>query len=130
MIRLSALTASAALLLTAPLMASELGRLSSDTTGARAVELLDIDFIRVTKRAFNLGLLSQDLGYTLTVAADGTVTDCTLARSFRNPFIAREMCRSIIRSVTLAPAQDAAGNAVGGTYEGMIRIRSPFTATQ
>jgi hypothetical protein len=130
MIRLFPVFAPAALLLAAPLAAGELLPLSSDTTGARPVELLEIDFIRVTKRAFNLGLLSQDLGYTLTVAADGTVTDCTLSRSFRSPLIAREMCRSIIRSATLAPARDAAGNPVSGTYQGMIRIRSPFTASQ
>jgi hypothetical protein len=92
--------------------------------------LLEIDFIRVTKRAFNLGLLTQDLGYTLAVAADGTVTNCQLSRSFRNPITTREMCRSITRAVTLAPARDAAGNPVSGTYQGMIRIQSPFAATQ
>jgi hypothetical protein len=120
----------AALALAAPLMASELQPLSADMTGAQPAQLLEIDFIRVTKRAFNLGLLSQDLGYTLTVAADGTVTDCQLSRRFRNPITTREMCRSITRAVTLAPARDAAGNPVSGTYQGMIRIQSPFTASQ
>ncbi|WP_324075295.1 MAG: hypothetical protein RSE14_00880 [Erythrobacter sp.] len=120
----------AALALAVPLMASELQPISADVTGARLAQLLEIDFIRVTKRAFNLGLLTQDLGYTLAVAADGTVTNCQLSRSFRNPITTREMCRSITRAVTLAPARDAAGNPVSGTYQGMIRIQSPFAATQ
>jgi hypothetical protein len=120
----------AVLMLAAPVMATELQPLSADTSGARPAELLEIDFVRVTKRAFNLGLLSQDLGYTLSVAADGSVTDCQLSRQFRSSATGREMCRSITRAVTLAPARDAAGNAVSGTYQGMIRIRSPFTASQ
>ena len=120
----------AALALAVPLMASELQPISADVTGARLAQLLEIDSIRVTKRAFNLGLLTQDLGYTLAVAADGTVTNCQLSRSFRNPITTREMCRSITRAVTLAPARDAAGNPVSGTYQGMIRIQSPFAATQ
>lgn len=120
----------AALALGAPLMASEIKPISAAMTGAQPAQLLEIDFIRVTKRAFNLGLLSQDLGYTLTVAADGTVTDCELSRRFRNPITARELCRSITRAVTLTPARDAAGNPVSGTYQGMIRIQSPFTANR
>lgn len=120
----------AALALSVPLMASDLQPVSARVEGARPVELVEIDFIRVTKRAFKLGLLSQDLGYTLTVAADGSVTDCALSRSFRNPLTTREMCRSITRAVRLAPALDAAGNAVSGTYQGMIRIQSPFAASQ
>jgi hypothetical protein len=130
MMRCFAILIAAGMTLATPLAARDLGRLSPDATGARPVELLEIDFVRVTKRAFQLGLLSQDLGYTLTVAADGTVTDCTLSRSFRSPLTAREMCRSIIRSATLAPAQDAGGNPVSGAYQGMIRIRSPYTASQ
>jgi hypothetical protein len=128
--RLHVLFVSSALTASAPLAAAQVETASAELTGARPVEMVKIDFVSVTRRALQLGLLSQDLGYTLSVAADGSVTDCALSRTFRNRLTTKELCRSIMRSVALAPARDAQGNAIGGTYEGQVRIRSPFAASQ
>jgi protein TonB len=71
-------------------------------------------------------MLSQTLGYTVTVAADGAVTDCTLSRKFRRAFINAQLCKAVAGSAQFAPARDAQGNAVASTYKGEVRIHSFF----
>jgi hypothetical protein len=88
------------------------------------------DYEEFFDRVTQLGMLSQNLGYSVTVASDGKVTDCTLARSFRSPFVTKEMCKAISRNAQFQPARDSQGNAVSGTYKGEVRIYSYFAANR
>ena len=103
---------------------------SAASSDGRPPELTAFDYKSFFRRSTQLGLLTQDLGYTLSVAADGSITDCKLSRSFRLANTERELCRAITRAADLAPATDAAGNPVPGTYQGEVKIWSPFAATQ
>lgn len=96
-------------------------------TAVQPVELLEFDYEEFFVRATRLGMLTQTLGYTVTVGQDGEVTDCTLARSFRSPYTTKELCKAIARYAQFQPARDAQGNAVLGTYTGEVQIYSYFT---
>jgi len=100
---------------------------SSETAGFKPEELLEFDYKEFFVRATRLGMLSQTLGYTVTVGQDGEVTDCTLARSFRSPYTTKELCKAIARYAQFQPALDAQGNAVLGAYTGEVHIYSYFT---
>ncbi|TAD75320.1 MAG: hypothetical protein EAY70_10735 [Sphingomonadales bacterium] len=132
----SAITAS--LVWTAPLGAEtevEIARVDAGhipaaqvVTGAQAVELVDFDYDAFFDRATQLGLLSQRLGYTLTVGLDGKPVDCALSRNFRNSFTAKELCKKLKASAMFSPARDQAGNAVVAVYVGEVRIWSVFAS--
>lgn len=94
------------------------------------VELVAFDYQEFFDRATQLGMLSQTLGYTLTVAPDGKVTDCSLARRFKSPYVTKELCEAVSRNAQLNPARDAQGNAVSGTYKGEVQIYSYFAANR
>lgn len=95
-----------------------------------SAELVSFNYMLVFRRAAQLGLLSQDIDYTVTVAPDGTARDCDLAQEFRSPFTSKELCRAIIRSAEFAPARDEAGQATSATFAGTIRYWSPFAASR
>jgi len=90
------------------------------------VQLAAFDYDNFLERALELGMLSQTLGYTVTVAADGKVTDCKLGRKFRRAFINAQLCKAVVSSAQFAPARDAQGNAVASTYQGDVKIHSFF----
>lgn len=94
--------------------------------GSRPVALMAFDYDEFFDRATQLGMLSQSLGYTVTVAADGTATDCALARRFRSQYTTKELCKSIARNAQFQPARDAQGNAIAATYQGKVQIYSFF----
>lgn len=91
------------------------------------VELVSFNYPRFFNRAHQLGLTTQNLGFTLAVDAQGKVTGCELARDFRNRFTEREVCRKLASNIRLNPARDAAGTAVSGTFQGEVMILSYFT---
>ncbi len=62
-------------------------------------------------------ILSQQLGYVLTVGSDGNVTKCELTREFRLRATEIAMCRPFVRHMSFEPALDAQGNPTVGTYE-------------
>ena len=90
------------------------------------VQLRAFDYRNFFERTIELGLPSQTLGYTVAIAADGQVTDCTLARKFRRAFIRDQVCKAIVGNAQFEPARDAQGNAVAASYQGEIRIYSFF----
>ncbi len=67
-----------------------------------------------------LGMLAQQLDYTIEVGSDGTPTSCKLSRKFRSPLVNKQLCEVLMRRSRFAPARDAWGTAVGGTYTGRI----------
>lgn len=73
-----------------------------------------------------LGMLAQQLDYTIEVAPDGTSTSCKLARKFRSPLVNKQLCEVLLRRSRFAPARDAWGTAVGGTYIGRITFDMPI----
>lgn len=93
---------------------------------AQPVQLAAFDYEEFFDRATQLGMLSQTLGYTLTVAADGKVTDCALGRSFRSPYVTKELCKSLSRNAQFEPARDDRGIAISDTYKGDVQIYSFF----
>ncbi|MFU7528158.1 hypothetical protein [Qipengyuania sp. ASV99] len=103
---------------------------SISPTAAQPVELVEFDYEEFFVRAMRLGMLTQTLGYTVTVAADGEVTECALARSFRRPYTTKELCKAIARYAQFQPARDAQGNAVDGSYTGEVEIYSYFAPSQ
>lgn len=92
----------------------------------RGVELVDFDYDGFFDRATQLGMLTQRLGYTLTVAADGKVTDCKLSRTFRSGYTSTELCKELARSASFRPARDAQGNYTIGEYQNEVQIWSFF----
>lgn len=72
-------------------------------------------------------ILSQRLGYTLTVDAAGTVTECALDYEFRLRATQIAMCRPFVKHMTFEPALDAAGNPVVGKYEFDVDFSMMFT---
>ncbi|RNJ61635.1 MAG: hypothetical protein EDM03_14730 [Porphyrobacter sp. IPPAS B-1204] len=93
---------------------------------AQSPQLTSINYVRLYRRLVQAGMVSQVLGYSLTVDADGKPVGCSFSRDFRMLATEREVCRSFIRSVTFEPARDAQGNPVAGTYGGEIEIASFF----
>lgn len=98
----------------------------SSTEPLQPVQLVAFDYHNFLERSLELGMLSQTLGYSVTVAADGEVTDCTFSRKFRRAFITAQLCKAVAGSAQFAPARDAQGNAVPSTYKGEVKIHSFF----
>ena len=65
-------------------------------------------------------LLSEVIGYTLTVDADGKAVDCELSRSFRRKAVTLSLCRPLMKHSRFEPARDAMGNAVPGKFSSEI----------
>ena len=103
---------------------------AAETAASKPVELVSFNYMTVYRRAAQLGLLSQDIAYTVTVAPDGTATDCDIEREYRSPLTAKELCRAIMRSGEFSPARDEAGQTTSGTFTAAIRYWSPFAASR
>lgn len=100
---------------------------ATDTQVASAApQLTSINYERLYRRLVQAGMLSQVLGYSVTVDADGRPVDCSFSRRFRMLATEREVCRSLLRSVSFEPARDAQGNRIAGTYKGELEIASFF----
>ena len=65
-------------------------------------------------------ILSQTLGYVLTVDASGNVSDCELNYDFRRQATTNAMCRPFLRHMSFEPALDDKGNPTVGTYAFVI----------
>jgi hypothetical protein len=68
-------------------------------------------------------LLTEVIGYTLEVNAEGEPTDCSLDRDFRRRIVTIELCRTLVEHHRFEPARDAEGDAVAGTYSSQIDFR-------
>ncbi|MCL9982611.1 MAG: hypothetical protein NBV60_05570 [Erythrobacter sp.] len=67
-----------------------------------------------------LGMLAQQLDYTIEVGPDSMPASCALSRKFRSPLVSKQLCEVLVRRSRFAPARDAWGTAVRGTYTGRI----------
>jgi len=88
--------------------------------------LASIDYKLLYRRMMQLGLLSQELGYTLTVDTDGKPLDCSFNRQFKSFYVRKKLCDAFIETTSFSPARDAAGNLVAGTYQGNVEVASFF----
>lgn len=100
---------------------------SSASAVSQQAELVEFNYKRFFRRAMQLGVLSQKLGYTVEVAADGSVSECSLARDFDNPYTSAQLCKAIVRYSRFEPARDEQGSAIVATYSGQVEIDSYFT---
>lgn len=119
---LSALASVA--LLSAPALANEKaqndGTARSKVKPARLVEFTgDREFLKESQR---LRVWRGEVGYTLSVDAAGTPTDCQLAEKFRMNYVNAKLCEVLIKHHSFEPAQDASGEAVEGSYEGRLNF--------
>lgn len=89
-------------------------------------ELVAIDYKTLYRRMMQLGMVSQVLGYSLTVNVDGQATDCRFSRRFKSQFTRKQLCKAFRDATEFRPARDANGTAVIGTYEGEVEIASFF----
>jgi hypothetical protein len=110
-----------------PLAAGPVVQTASGPPGAQAPQLVELDTVLLYRRLTRLGMVSQQLAYTLAVNAQGQVAGCELSREFRNAFTRKQICRALADSAVFAPARDASGNAVEGAYAGAIDLKTFFT---
>ncbi len=117
-----------------PLSAEAPAPLTIEVAAANAVaqppQLASINYVRLYRRLVQAGMLSQVLGYKLTIDTEGKPIDCRFSRSFRMAVTERDLCRAFSRSLAFEPARDAQGKAVVGTYEDEIEIASFFQANR
>lgn len=93
-------------------------------SGPRGPELIAFDGVReLVAASQRVGMLSQQLEFTIEVGPDGAPTGCDLARKFRSPRVKKELCEVLMRRSRFHPARDAQGTAVNGTYIGNIDFR-------
>jgi hypothetical protein len=96
------------------------------TPAALPPELVSIDYKMLYRQLMQLGMVSQVLGYSLNVDADGKATGCSFSRRFSRRYTREQLCKAFMTYTEFRPARDAAGNAVAGTYESEIEIASFF----
>lgn len=124
-----AAAAAPALAETAVSLTAELSSASfavREATASPAPQVTKINYERLYRRLVQAGMVSQVLGYKLTVNAEGKPVGCSFSREFRLAVTEREVCRSFLRSISFEPARDEQGNPVIGTYEGEVEIASFF----
>ena len=119
----------AALLAILALMAGAPGGAKDDSAVpqiAAAPVQTEIDYKLLYRRMMQLGMLSQVLGYSLSVDAEGKVTDCRFSRHFKSRYTREQLCEAFREATEFRSARDAQGNAVAGTYEGEVEVASFF----
>lgn len=125
---------AAALALGGPLAANEVeearkqaaATTSSASDPAGPPQLKSIDREVLYRRMIQLGMVTQVLGYKLSVDAEGKASECSFSREFKSAYTTRRLCAAFIRTTVFEPARDETGKPIGGTYEGTIEIASFF----
>ncbi len=125
---------AAALALGGPLAANEVDEArmqaaataSAESDQAGTPQLKSIDREILYRRMMQLGMLTQVLGYKLSVDAEGKATQCSFSREFKSAYTTKRLCAAFIETTAFEPARDEGGKAMAGTYEGEIEIASFF----
>ncbi|MCL9982610.1 MAG: hypothetical protein NBV60_05565 [Erythrobacter sp.] len=132
-VRRAAMIGAAAytLALSGPLAANEIEEARMQATPAASdpaatPQLKSIDRPILYRRMMQLGMLTQVLGYKLSVDTEGKPVECSFSRSFKSAYTAKRLCAAFIETVEFEPARDETGKSVTGTYEGEIEIASFF----
>ncbi|MFL0356875.1 hypothetical protein ACI5KX_10400 [Erythrobacter sp. GH1-10] len=90
-------------------------------TGPRGPVRISFDGInQLAAAAGRQRLLSEVIGYTLTIDPTGTPIDCKLTRSFRRKAVTLSLCRPLMKHSRFEPALDADGNAIEGEFSSRI----------
>lgn len=90
---------------------------------SKPVRLIAFDGEReFLKTSARLRVWRGEVGYTLSVDAAGTPTDCKLADAFRMTYVNESLCEVLLKHHTFKPAQDASGTAVEGSYVGRLNF--------
>ena len=97
-----------------------------DRASPSTPQLTSINYERLYRRLVQAGMISQVLGYTLTVDAEGKPVGCSFSRGFRMLVTERSVCRLFLRLVTFERARDVQGNPVAGRYSDEIEVVSFF----
>ncbi|WP_299192166.1 hypothetical protein [uncultured Erythrobacter sp.] len=93
------------------------------TNGARGPVFVSFDgMTQLAAEASRQRLLSQELGFTLTIGPDGTPTECELTRDFRRRATEIALCRPLLRYMRFEPAINQDGNPTTGRYSSTINF--------
>lgn len=119
---LSAIAAIAAL--PVPALADQVssneGTARSRVKSARLIEFTgNREFLKESNR---LRVWRGEVGYTLSVDAAGTPTECKITDEFRMNYVNEKLCEVLLKHHTFEPAIDASGTATEGTYEGRLNF--------
>lgn len=96
------------------------GTARSQVKPARLVEFTGSrEFLKESAR---LRVWRGEVGYTLSVDAAGTPTDCEIAERFRMNYVNAKLCEVLLKHHSFEPAQDDSGAAVEGSYEGRLNF--------
>ena len=120
--RIQSLAAAALLLSTAPAVAAEPE--APRPTGNPGTWVTANDYPAAALREEAQGAVRFVLG----VAADGSVTDCTVQESSGNAHLDTATCELIRARARFTPAKDSAGQAIAGTWSSSVRWQIPDTA--
>ena len=91
------------------------------SASVRGPRLISFDGMEdLGREASRQRILSQDLGYTITVDPAGKPIKCELSRTFRRKATEIALCRPMLKSMNFEPARDANGTAIEGTYSSVI----------
>jgi len=71
------------------------------------------EFLKASTR---LRIWRADVGYTLTVGTDGTVTKCQLLEKFRRTYVKKRLCQVLVAHHEFEPAVDEADMPVESHY--------------
>lgn len=89
--------------------------------GATPVRLVswdgDFELLKTSRR---LRIWRSHLAYRMTVDAEGNATGCELTESFRRAYVSERLCDILMAHHTFAPAQDANGTPIEGSYSSRI----------
>ncbi len=91
------------------------------TKGARGPVFVSFDGIhQLASEATRQRMLSQKLGFTLTIDATGKPIECELSRKFRRRATEVALCRPLLKHMRFEPAIDSDGNPTTGRYKSEI----------
>ncbi|MDJ0642248.1 MAG: hypothetical protein QNJ15_05485 [Erythrobacter sp.] len=71
------------------------------------------EFLKTSTR---LRIWRADVGYTLTVSAEGEVTQCELTEKFRRAYINKSLCKVLTSHHEFEPARDASDMPIESQY--------------
>ena len=126
MIRAARLIASISLLLGA--IPAHWQDEAATTSLARGPVFVSFDGLhQLVAEANRQRMLTQELGFTLEIDAEGKPTECELNREFRRRALEIALCRPLLRHMKFEPARDENGEPTTGTYSSVINFQMWMT---
>ena len=89
-----------------------------------APQLVDFDgawaFLKASRR---LRVWRPEVGFTMSVSADGKVTDCKLDNEFRKNYVNIKLCEVLVEHHTFKPAMDESNQPIAAVYHSKLSYK-------